>query len=94
MVEKMSMFTPSEIVLGHILPTGVVIDKWLTEGEDKQTVYVFLTAAGMGFGFERTDMVGVLGTVGMSVLATLRDEFSKSYAEATGEQMEFLSDAA
>jgi hypothetical protein len=93
MVEKINSFTPGEITLGHILPTGVVIDKWLTQNDDHETIFVFLTAAGMGYGFERSDMVSVLGTVSMEILSTLRNEFSANYTAATGDDMEFLAEA-
>jgi hypothetical protein len=90
-IEKISKFTPSEITLGHVLPTGVVIDKWKTEDEDGGTVWVFLTAAGMGCAFAESELVGVVGLVGSAVLEILRDEFSANYVEATGDEMEFLA---
>jgi hypothetical protein len=89
MVEQMQSFPTSEIQVGHILPTGVVISIWDDKDDDGREVVILLTAAGVGHALGRGDMVTrVLGRVSDEVVETLRVEFAEMYEMMMGEAPE------
>lgn len=86
MADRFSKFPASELQIGAILPTGVVIDIWEDEDADLGRLVIAMTAAGVGHAFPRYGMVeNVIGSVTDAMVEQLRAEFAESYVELYGD---------
>jgi hypothetical protein len=86
MIEEFSKFPATELQIGAILPTGVVLDIWEDEEADLGRLIIAMTASGVGHAFPRDSMVeNVLGRVSDEMVEQLRAEFAEAYIELYGD---------
>lgn len=82
----MNSFPTSEIRVGHILTTGVILALWEDRDEDGNEIVIAMTAAGIGHAWEKNSMVGnVLGLVSEDLAESLRTEFAAEFVETYGD---------
>lgn len=86
MVERMNSFPTSEIQIGHILTTGVILALWEDKDDDGNEIVIAMTAAGIGHAWEKGSMVGnVVGLVSAELAESLRAEFAQEFVETYGD---------
>jgi hypothetical protein len=86
MVEKTSTFSTSELQVGHILPTGVILQVWEDEDQEMGRVVIAMTAAGVGHAWPKGSMVtGVIERLSDELVEQLKAEFVDSFIESFGD---------
>ena len=81
-LDRFHSFPTSELQVGHVLPTGVVLQTWQDRDEALGEVVIAMTAAGVGHAWPKGSMVEIiLGRVSDDIVETLRAEFAEAYAE-------------
>ena len=91
MIDSFHSFPVTEIQLGHVLPSGVVIGKWNDTDEMMGSVTILMTAAGVGHALPVDGMVeNVLGRVSDEIAAEISREFAENYVEMFGDPTEDL----
>lgn len=78
----MHSFPTSELQIGHVLPTGVVLATWEDSDPDLGEIVVAMTAAGVGHAWPKGSMVDIiLGRVSDEIVETLRRDFAEAFME-------------
>lgn len=86
MVERLNSFPTSELQVGHVLPTGMVLHIWEDRDEELGEVVIAMTASGMGHAWPKGSMVdGIIARVSDEITERIRSEFAEAFSETYGE---------